>query len=467
VRAEAALDDLIIIPRRSWIALAVAAASIFLFVLDSGLLAVSLPLMERDFPGTSRATLSWAATGFLVALASLLLLSGRIADRRGRKLVYLSGVAAFTVGALATALAPSPVWLIVARVVQGAGGAFLTSSSLAIVLPLFPDKRQGVVVGYWGAIGSLAAILAPTLGALVAQEISWRINFAAIVPIGAATVLIGRKVLDEPVLTQRPVAVDPVSVAVGSLGLGGLAAALSQGRRWGWTSPATLIVVGGSLALIALFVRRSRREAEPLFDVSLFGFRNWTVNTLAAGLQQIGFFSWYLTTPLILVNLWGWSVLQAGSAMALGQLAAAVTGPLGGRWADRRGFVVPMATTALGCAAAALWLVTTAGLTPSFWRVFFPASMMMGAAGGVCGMLTTSAALRNLPGDRLGAANGAHQLLRRIAGLVGVTVALALIGDASGPEILDAARKVWLLIAVAHLAMSGLLVAADRQRVVS
>jgi MFS family permease len=87
------------IPIRSWVCLAVAAASIFLFVLDSGLLAVSLPAIEKDFPNTSRATLSWAATGYLVALASLLLLGGRIADRRGRKLVYLTGVAAFTVGA--------------------------------------------------------------------------------------------------------------------------------------------------------------------------------------------------------------------------------------------------------------------------------------------------------------------------------------------------------------------------------
>ncbi len=458
------------VPRRTWLALSVAGVSILLFVLDSGLLAVSFPAIEREFPATPRSVLSWAATGFLVAQASLLLLSGRIADRAGRKLVYLGGVILFTTGALATSLAPTPSWLIGARVLQGAGAAFLTSSALALVLPLFPLSRRSAAIGVWGSIGSVGAVLAPTIGALVVLNQSWRWTFAGMVPIGILTVLVGRRVLDEPVTTRRPVAVDVVSVATGSFGLGCMATGLSQGRRWGWGSPLTVCVGAAAAGLLAIFVIRSRREVDPLFEVSLFRYRQWTANTIAAGFQQVGFFAWFLTTPLILVNLWGWTVLRAGGALAVGQVVAGMSGLFGGRWADRRGSTVPICAGAVVSAIGLLWLVFAASAQPDFWGVFLPACVIMGAGFGICGILTTGGALHGLPEHVLGAANSAHQLLRRIAGLIGVVLALAIVGDQTGPAILDAARQVWLMVAAAHLAMCvPLLLTAragsDRRRV--
>jgi EmrB/QacA subfamily drug resistance transporter len=441
------------VSRRTWIALAAASASIFLFVLDSGLLSVSLPAIEKQFPGTPRSTLSWVATGYLVALASLLLVGGRIADRRGRKRVYLFGLASFSAGAVLTALAPNAALLIAARVVQGTGGAFMTSSSLALVLPEFPPSRRHAAIGVWGAIGSVAAILAPTVGARVVDLGRWRVCFGAVAVIGFAATMVGKRVLREPVDETRTADINPVSVLAGSGGLGLLVLALSQGRRWGWQSSTTIVVALGAVGLLVVFAFISRRDRSPLLDLRLFNFPQWTTNTLAAGLQQIGFFSWFLTTPLILVNVWKWSVFRAGSAMALGQVASAITGFLGGRWADRRGTAMPIVSTAIVTALGPLWLILTATTKPSFWLVFLPATLLIGAGGGVCGMLTTGGALEAMPPDTLGSANSAHQLFRRVAGTMGVAVALALLGDRKGVDLLGSAKAVWLMIAVAHVAM--------------
>jgi EmrB/QacA subfamily drug resistance transporter len=442
----------------------VGTASIFLFVLDSGLLSVAFPAIERDFSTTSRSTLSWAATGYLVALAGLLLVSGRLSDTKGRKPVYLFGVALFTIGAIATVAAPTPALLILARVVQGAGGAFLTSSALAMVLPLFPLERRGSVVGIWGGIGSIAAVLAPTAGALIVENISWRAAFAIEIPLGIATFIAG--------LLTLPTAAPPVTTTVrinlrsafsGSIGLGLSAAVLSQGRRWGWTSRATLTAAVLGVTLLVTFFLLSKRDESPLFDFRLLRYRDWTSNTLAAGLQQIGFFTWFLTTPLILVNIWGWSVLKAGAAMALGQVASTVSGFLGGRWADRVGTKIPIVSSAFVTLLGPLWLAIAATSKPDFVKVFLPATLLMGAGGGICGMLTTAGALSRLPESVMGAANGAHQVFRRIFGLIGVAVALAVLGEAKGADLIGPARVVWLIIAVAHLAMCLPLVLKPRR----
>jgi EmrB/QacA subfamily drug resistance transporter len=440
------------IPRRSWIALGVGATSIFLFVLDSGLLSVSLPAIEREFPTWSRSTLSWAATGYLVALASLLLISGRISDGRGRKPTYLFGVAVFTLGAIATVSSPSPPFLIAARVVQGVGGAFLTSSALAMVLPLFPSERRGSVIGIWGGIGSLAAVLAPTVGAWTVEHISWRAAFAVEIVLGIGTFIVGAKTLpatSTPTMSRT----NPLSALSGSIGLGVSAAVLSQGRRWGWSSTRSIAAAIMGVVLTITFFTLSKNDESPLFDHRLLAYRAWTTNTLAAGLQQIGFFTWFLTTPLILVNIWRWSVFEAGAAMALGQVASSISGPLGGRWADRVGTTRPIVISAFFTLAGPLWLVFAATTRPDFVKVILPATLLMGAGGGICGMLTTGGALNNVPESMLGAANGAHQVFRRIAGLIGVAVALAILGESKGNDLLGPARVVWFVIAVAHLAM--------------
>jgi EmrB/QacA subfamily drug resistance transporter len=439
--------------RRAWTALCVAAASIFLFVLDSGLLSIALPSIEKEFSQTPRSIIAWTSTGFLVTLASLLLIGGRLSDAHGRKRFYLFGVVLFGFGSLCTSLAPTVQLLITARVIGGAGAAFLTSSALALVMPEFPLEKRGMMIGAWGSLGSTAAIVAPTAGALLTEHISWRLPFGLMAPMALAIYIIGRRVLIERVDSAPTASIDPVGIIVGPLALGLLVLGLSQGTRWGWGSPTTLAAVIGGMALLVVFVGRCARTANPLLDLSIFEVPQFRLNVIGSGLQQIGFFAWYVTTPLILKTVWGWSTFETGVGMALGQVAASVAAPIGGRWSDRVGTTQPIVTTAIVAAAGPMWIAVMASPTPRFATVFLPASILMGMGGGICGTLTTSAALYDLPAGTLGAANSVNQLIRRVCGTIGVAFAVALLGEAHGVALLASARRVWLMVSLAHLAM--------------
>jgi EmrB/QacA subfamily drug resistance transporter len=439
--------------RRAWTALSVAAASIFLFVLDSGLLSIALPSIEREFSQTPRSIIAWTATGFLVTLASLLLIGGRLSDARGRKRMYLFGVLLFGFGSLCTSLAPTVPLLIASRVIGGAGAAFLTSSALALVIPEFPLEKRGMMIGAWGSLGSTAAIVAPTGGALLTENISWRLPFGLMAPLTLVIYVLGRRVLHEQVDRTATGAIDPVGVVIGPLSLGTVVLGLSQGTRWGWGSPSTLVALIGGLVLLVVFLRRCLRVANPLLDLSIFGFEQFRLNIVGSGLQQIGFFAWYVTTPLILNTVWGWSTIKTGIGMALGQVASSFSAPIGGRWSDRVGTTQPIVVSAVVAAAGPMWFAVMASPQEHFMTVFLPASLLMGAGGGICGTLTTSAALYDLPSGRLGAANSVNQLVRRVSGTIGVALAVALLGEAKGVGLLTPARRVWVMVSLAHLAM--------------
>jgi EmrB/QacA subfamily drug resistance transporter len=388
-----------------------------------------------------------------VTLASLLLIGGRLSDARGRKRFYLFGVLLFGFGSLCTAVAPTVPLLITARVIGGAGAAFLTSSALALVLPEFPLEKRGMMIGWWGSLGSTAAIVAPTGGGLLTENVSWRLPFALIAPMAITVFVVGRRVLTEQTDERSSAAIDPISVLVGPLALGLLVLGVSQGGRWGWGSTSTLGAIVVAAILLVAFIHRCARVANPLLDLSIFGFPQFRLNVVGSGLQQVGFFAWYVTTPLILRTVWGWSTFEAGVGMALGQVAASFSAPFGGRWSDRVGTTQPIVTSAVVAAVGPMWFAITASREPHFFAAFLPASVLMGIGGGICGTLTTSAALYDLPGATLGAANSVNQLIRRVCGTIGVAVAVALLGEAKGPSLLTPARRVWVMVSLAHLLM--------------
>jgi MFS family permease len=350
-------------------------------------------------------------------------------------------------------LAPTVPLLISARVIGGAGAAFLTSSALALVLPEFPLEKRGAMIGLWGSLGSTAAIVAPTAGALLTERVSWRLPFGLIAPMAVATFVVGRRVLVEQTEEPSSAAIDPVSIVLGPLALGLLVLGVSQGGRWGWRSPSILICLGASAILLVLFIRRCTRVANPLLDPAIFAFPQFRLNVVGSGLQQVGFFAWYVTTPLILKTVWGWSTFETGVGMALGQVAASFSAPFGGRWADRVGTTQPIVTSAIVAAAGPMWFAIASSRSPRFLTAFLPASVLMGLGGGICGTLTTSAALYDLPGATLGAANSVNQLIRRVSGTIGVAVALALLGEATGADLLVPAKRVWVMVSLAHLLM--------------
>jgi len=341
---------------QAWVAACIAASSQFLYVADSGLVALSLPAIGDDFAGVSRSTLGWVAGAFLVAQSSLLLVGGRLGDRYGRKRFFLFGTAVFSAGALLTALAPTIWMLIAARAVQGSGAAFMTSGALALALPMFPAHRAAVVIGTWGAIGSVAAWSTPTLASLIVER-SWRAGFLVMAPIGVAAWVIGRRVLVEQPIDQAGGRTDRLSLLLGPPALGLAMLVLSRGGNWGWASHLTLTLGFAALALLVGFVWRSVVAVSPLLDLDIVRNRWFAANVVAGACTQMAFTGWFLTAPLVMHGAWGWSISKIGLALALGQVMASVGSPLGGQLVLRYGPVVPIVTGAICTSVGMLWLV--------------------------------------------------------------------------------------------------------------
>jgi EmrB/QacA subfamily drug resistance transporter len=438
--------------RRAWIGVCVAATSTFLFVTDSAIVALALPRIAQRFPNTPRSLLAWVATGFMVANSSFLLVGGRIGDQRGRKRAYQFGLTLFSLGALLTALAPSLKLLIAARVIQGIGAAFLTSSALALVLPLFPRYKAAIVVGAWGSVGSIASWLTPTAGALVVER-NWRWGFALMAPIGLLALFAGRNVLEEQVGEQSGSRTDWSGFVLGPPALGTLMLVVSRGRDWGWTSRSTIGLAFVSILLLAAFVWRCATVDVPLLDLRLFANRRYSVNVLTGAMQQFGYFSWLLTAPLVMTSMWGWSIRKAGFAIAVGQFFCSVGSPAGGRLVERWSTSAVIAWGGVVTGTGAMLWTVGAAAKPNFWITYLPGAVLFGFGSAVCGTVTTAASLKALPQSSLGTGNSVQQLIRRLGGAIGISLAIPLLGTATGAALLPGAKRVWLICALFHYAM--------------
>lgn len=448
--------------RRAWKAFAVASASIFMWVLDAGLLSVSLPDIEAAFPGTSRATITWVGTGYLVSVAGLMLVAGRLGDVYGRKRIFLLGLLILGCSSIITGIAPNIGLVIAGRMVQGVGGALVTATSLTLVLSDLPEARRPFAIGIWGSAGSVAAVMGPTLGAEILDATSWRFVVSLIAPICFATYLAGRSLLREATDPEAPSRLDPLSVVLATAGIGAVALGLSQSRQWGWTDGRAALAVVLGMAAVTAFVLRSSRHDEPILALRLFRSPSFSRATAAAGLQQLGFFSWFFSTSFALREIWGWSVRDTGQAISLAFICSAMTGWIGGKAAARIGYFWPTAIGAAVAGAGPLYWMFAFDTAPSFWAVYLPGAALFGLGGGACGVLTTGIALKQVSAADQGMAYAAHQTVKRMSATIGMALMAALLGEAAGTSLLGGARNVWLMVTLAHIAMIFPLIGTQR-----
>ena len=453
------------IPRRAWTAAIAASASTFLFVVDSGLLSIAFPKLAETFSHTPRSTLAWASTGFSVVMAALMAFAGNLADRVGRRRVYLGGLTVYGIGAALTASAPTVGLLIAARLLQGAGAAFFVTSALALMLVEFPAERRGAALAVWGVVGSAGAILAPTVGAEILDRWSWRWAFATLAVLALASLALGVRGLDDSRSDTAAAAPDAVAVVAGALGIALLTLAFGRGPLWGWTDGRTLAMLVTGAALLPVVIRRSRRHPRPLVPPLLMRERSYRLLTLACVVQQIGFFSYFFSFPIILTGVWRWSVLRAGYAMAVSMAVSAVVVVLAARFADAHGYTALIVVGTVVAAASAAWWLATFGVTPDVAWALVPGLVLQGAGSSIVGNLTTAAALRGVPAGLMGSANSLHQMARRVGGAVGVAVTVALLGESRDRgALLQGARRAWVLLIVVHVVMGGLVVLAGAKR---
>ena len=444
---------------KPWRTLAWTGVAVFMASLDATILFVAFPSIRRSFPLVSAVDLSWILNAYTVVYAALLVPAGRIADRVGRRRVFLQGLAVFTLGSLACGVAPTPPLIIAGRVVQAIGGAMLTPSSLALVLSAFERAKWSLAVSLWAAAGALAAAVGPSAGAAIIQLGGWRWAFFVNLPVGIATLIKGRSNLPDSRAPHAEDSPDVIGVALLILSVGLVALGLVKGREWSITPVLGCLAVG--LVLLALFVSRSRNVSAPALDLSLFqapSFRYANAATLVFG---AAFSAMFLGGVLFLTSVWGYGTARAGLAMTPGPLIVMMVAPLGGRLAGRvghRALLVPGGIL-FGLGFLLRGLITSS--TPHYATEWLPVVATTGIGVGLVLPSLAAAATHSLPGDRFAVGSGVNQAVRQIGSVLGVCVAIAAIGTSRGLDAMPAFTRLFFILALGGFSTAAISVAID------
>ncbi len=436
---------------RAWRVLGICMAGVFVVFLDATVVNIAFPALSADFSGSTRAGLSWVINAYAVVFGALLVTAGKLADARGRRRAFLTGLVVFAIASGLCGLAPSVPLLVAARALQAVGAALLVPASLALLLPEFPASRRATAVGIWGAAGAVAAASGPVLGALLVEGPGWRWVFYVNLPFCALAVLLGRRVLRESTApgtgsTSRP---DVLGVLLVTAVFGLLSLGVVQGEQWGWGSARVVGVLLGAAALTPLLVLRSLRHPDPALPVSLFRVRSFSVATAATVLFAVAFFAMILCNVLFLTEVWGYSVLRTAVAILPSPLLAAATAPIAGRLADRYGFRVVVVPGALSMLGAQLWFLTRTTNDPSWVTDVLPGSVMAGLAIGFAFSALGAAGAQALPPAQFGSGSAVGATARQLGAVLGVATLVAVLGEPAPGEALEAFHRAWGATAVA------------------
>jgi len=426
--------------------------------IDGSVVNVALPAIDKDLHA-DLATIQWVVNGYMLTLASLILIGGAAGDRFGRRDVFIIGLVGFAIASAACGLAPSAFWLVVARVFQGAAAALLVPASLAIISASYKGEARGPAIGTWAAAAALTTALGPVLGGWLVDHIGWRSIFFINVPIAAVAVVLALRLHKDPGEADNlPLDLAGAVLAVMALGL--LSYGLIALGEGAWRRG--LVAVLLSLPVALLFVGAERRAAAPMMPLSLFNNANFSgANGLTLFLYAALTASLFLL-PLLLINAHGYSATAAGAAflpfsviMGFGsRYAGRLVDMVGARWP----LIVGPSVTAAGFA-----LLGVSGGDTNFWRGFFPGLVVIGIGMTISVAPLTTVVLNAVPDAQSGIASGINNAVARAAGLVAVAALGLAFGGGATPslegEALGHAYRVVMLVC-AGLAVLSALVAA-------
>ncbi|NUW39568.1 MFS transporter [Nonomuraea rhodomycinica] len=423
------------VARRPGWTLAMAATAGYLLVLDLTGVNVALPAMRDDL-GAGLGEVQWAVDAYALTLAVLLLTAGALADRWGRRRLFLAGLGVFTAGSLACALAPGALALDLFRAAQGCGAAILFGTASPLLAAAYPPgRRRDHALGMFAAASGAAIATGPLLGGALTEVFGWRAIFFLNVPVGVLALVIAPRVLAES-RDARPRPLDPVATACLTAGLGGVMWALIEGPRIGWTAPGTITCV--AVATAATAVLALRRVADPMIDLSLLRDRLYAANTAAAlafhaaGAGALAYFSLYVQGPM------GARPAQAGLWFLTFSVPALAAPVLLGRIMHRLPSALLVAAGPALAAVSSLLLAATYELHS--WPAMVPGFVVGGTSIGIGNLVTGRTALASAPAGRAGVAAG----IANTAKQVGVAAGVAVLGvpyqlDGLGAMLLTAA----------------------------
>lgn len=434
--------------RRRWTVLAVCCLSMFLVGLDTTIVNVGLPAIGRGL-GVGTRSLEWTVDAYTIVLAGLLISSGAVADRFGRRRVFQSGLMVFGAASLVCAMAPSVGALVAARAVQGIGASMLSPVALAIVVNAMPDPRERAqAIGIWASVFGLSMAVGPVTGGAIVAGLGWRALFWINLPVILAALVLSAVLVPES-RGPRAQRLDVPGQALLTVVIGVWIGVVIEGPHIGWTSPAALAAYGVASVATVGFVWVEGRRSQPLMDLRLFRSPVFGSAVLGAVAVFVALNMTLLLNTLYLQHTRGFTPLAAGAATLPMAVGATLCAPWSGRLVGHVGPRLPLTLAGAFTTAGGLCLVGIDRHTSL--PLLLLAYLLTGIGFGFANAPITNTAVSGLPPARAGVAGAITSTARQVGSALGIAVAGGLVAGSTPATLAHASRPGWILVAVCGL----------------
>ncbi|HZQ80892.1 MAG TPA: MFS transporter [Gaiellaceae bacterium] len=413
---------------RKWWTLVAVCIATFMLLLDITIVNVALPSIQRALKA-SFSDLQWVVDAYALALATCVLTAGALADLFGRKRLFLVGIVLFTIASAACGAAWDPLFLIIARGVQGIGGAMMFATALALLSQEFHGKERGTAFGLWGAVIGAAVAVGPLAGGMLTSWISWRWIFFVNIPIGVVAVVLGIRELHESSDPEHG-RLDPLGLVTLTGGLFCLILALIEGNSHGWSSGLIIGLFAAGAVVLALFVASQKRDGHTMIDLALFGRPAFVGAQTTAFAISASMFSMFLYLTLYLQDILGLSPLQTGIRFLPLSAISFFAAPLAGRLTS----VLPIRwLLGFGLALNAVAMLTMSRVSAgSSWTVLLPGFLIGGVGIGFVNAPLATTAVSTVRVERAGMASGINNTFRQVGIATGIAALGAIFESVTG-----------------------------------
>jgi EmrB/QacA subfamily drug resistance transporter len=438
--------------RTRWLALYVLCLGSLMIVLDVTIVNVALPSIRQDL-GFSETSLAWVVNAYLLTYGGFLLLGGRLGDLYGHRRLFLAGIGLFTVASLACGLSTTQWMLITARTVQGVGGAVASAVSLSLMMTLFTEPAERAkAMGFFGFVAAGGGSIGVVLGGVLTGLINWHWIFLVNVPIGVLVCVLSLRLLPSERSQATSRRLDVAGAVTVTVALMLAVYAIVNGNQNGWTSAETLGLLGGAVALLALFLVIESRVPSPLVPLGLFKLRNIRISNLVGVLWAAAMFAWFFLSALYLQLVLGYKPLEVGLAFLPSNLImGAFSIGLSAKLVMRYGFRKPLAVGLL-LAAAGLALFARAPVDGTFVVDVLPSMILLGVGAGMAFNPVLLAAMSDVEPKDAGLASGLVNTSFMMGGALGLAVLASIAASRTHTLRLGGASELSALTGGYHVA---------------